>query len=111
MNGTSIIPSGTEAMSAGNVVFGGMIGLGIDAVSGAMNKYPRPSHSGDDPGRHLPTAVGGAATRPTEPKDVRGTPPRPGRLGKTGQEQSPTRVYKLAGLETFQSSRAPTLTR
>jgi len=27
-------------MSAGNVVFGGMIGLGIDAVSGAMNKYP-----------------------------------------------------------------------
>ena len=40
VNGTSIIPSGTEAMSAGNVVFGGMIGLGIDAVSGAMNKYP-----------------------------------------------------------------------
>ena len=27
-------------MSASNVVFGGMIGLGIDAVSGAMNKYP-----------------------------------------------------------------------
>ena len=26
-------------MTAGNVVFGGVIGLGIDAASGAMNKY------------------------------------------------------------------------
>jgi hypothetical protein len=26
-------------MAAGNVVFGGVIGLGIDAASGAMNKY------------------------------------------------------------------------
>lgn len=38
--GSSIIPSGTEAMAAGNVVFGGIIGLGVDAASGAMNKYP-----------------------------------------------------------------------
>ena len=38
--GSSIIPSGTEAMAAGNVVFGGLIGLGVDAASGAMNKYP-----------------------------------------------------------------------
>ena len=110
MNGTSIIPSGTEAMSAGNVVFGGMIGLGIDAVSGAMNKYPDlvtvamiPDATCQQP---LAARRHGQLT-----KDVRGTPPRPGRLGKTGQEQSPTRVYKLAGLETFQSSRAPTLTR
>jgi hypothetical protein len=27
-------------MTAGNVVFGGIIGLGVDAASGAMNKYP-----------------------------------------------------------------------
>jgi hypothetical protein len=27
-------------MAAGNVVFGGLIGLGVDAASGAMNKYP-----------------------------------------------------------------------
>lgn len=40
VNGSSIIPSGTEAMAAGNVVFGGLIGLGVDAASGAMNKYP-----------------------------------------------------------------------
>lgn len=38
--GSSIIPSGTESMAAGNVVFGGLIGLGVDAASGAMNKYP-----------------------------------------------------------------------
>jgi hypothetical protein len=40
VTGSSIIPSGTEAMAAGNVVFGGIIGLGVDAASGAMNKYP-----------------------------------------------------------------------
>lgn len=40
VNGASIIPSGTEAMTAGNVIFGGVIGLGVDAASGAMNKYP-----------------------------------------------------------------------
>jgi hypothetical protein len=38
--GSSIIPSGTEAMAAGNVLFGGVVGLGVDAMSGAMNKYP-----------------------------------------------------------------------
>lgn len=40
VTGSSIIPSNAEAMSAGNVVFGGLIGLGVDAASGAMNKYP-----------------------------------------------------------------------
>ena len=38
--GSSIIPSNTEAMAAGNVIFGGFIGLGVDAATGAMNKYP-----------------------------------------------------------------------
>jgi hypothetical protein len=40
VTGSSIIPSGTETMTAGNVLFGGVIGLGVDAASGAMNKYP-----------------------------------------------------------------------
>ena len=40
LTGSSIIPSGTEAMAAGNVIFGGVVGLGVDAASGAMNKYP-----------------------------------------------------------------------
>ena len=32
--------SNAEAISAGNVIFGGVLGLGVDAVSGALNKYP-----------------------------------------------------------------------
>jgi len=38
-DGVGIIASNTETMSAGNIVFGGVVGLGVDAVSGAMNKY------------------------------------------------------------------------
>jgi len=40
LTGTSMIPSNTESMAAGNVLLGGVIGLGVDAASGAMNKYP-----------------------------------------------------------------------
>ena len=38
-DGVGLIASGTEAMAAGNILLGGPIGLGVDAVSGAMNKY------------------------------------------------------------------------
>jgi hypothetical protein len=38
--GTAIIPSNIEGMTAGNLLFGGVIGIGVDAASGAMNKYP-----------------------------------------------------------------------
>lgn len=38
--GSSMIPSNTESMAAGNVLLGGVIGLGVDAASGAINKYP-----------------------------------------------------------------------
>jgi hypothetical protein len=38
--GSSMIPSNTESMAAGNVVLGGVIGLGVDAATGALNKYP-----------------------------------------------------------------------
>ncbi len=37
--GKGVIGSTTEAMVAGNLLAGGVIGLGIDAASGAMNKY------------------------------------------------------------------------
>ena len=37
--GVGVLASETEIMTAGNVVFGGVIGLGIDAASGAMNKF------------------------------------------------------------------------
>jgi uncharacterized protein YceK len=38
-DGVGILASETEIMTAGNILFGGVIGLGIDAASGAMNKY------------------------------------------------------------------------
>jgi hypothetical protein len=38
-DGTGVIASHTEAMAAGNIIAGGIIGLGVDAASGAMNRY------------------------------------------------------------------------
>ena len=54
-DGAATLASHTEVMTAGNILFGGVIGLGVDAASGAMNKYdpgvevsmsPRPSCGG-----------------------------------------------------------------
>jgi len=38
-DGTGVVVSSMEAMTAGNLIVGGIIGLGVDAASGAMNKY------------------------------------------------------------------------
>ncbi len=38
--GVGVLASGLEVMSAGNLVVGGVVGIGIDAASGAMHKYP-----------------------------------------------------------------------
>jgi hypothetical protein len=38
-DGIGIIGSNAEGMAAGNLLVGGVVGLGIDAASGAMNKY------------------------------------------------------------------------
>lgn len=38
-DGIMIVPSNFQEMTAGNFIAGGIIGLGIDAASGAMNKY------------------------------------------------------------------------
>jgi hypothetical protein len=38
-DGSTVIASNTETMAAGNLLVGGVVGLGVDAVSGAMNKY------------------------------------------------------------------------
>ena len=37
--GTGVIASSLETMTAGNVLLGGVIGLGVDAATGAMNHY------------------------------------------------------------------------
>lgn len=40
VNSVNYITPGAEIMTAGNVIFGGVVGLGVDAASGAMNHYP-----------------------------------------------------------------------
>jgi len=35
-----VISSSFEAWTAGNLVFGGVVGLGVDAATGAINEYP-----------------------------------------------------------------------
>jgi hypothetical protein len=72
--GVGVLASETEIMTAGNVVFGGVIGLGIDAASGAMNKYqpgvevvmsPIPNCGAPKKGRGVPMA--GTPVPPQEP--------------------------------------------
>lgn len=36
---TKVLPSDVEAMTLGNILVGGVIGLAVDAGTGAMNKY------------------------------------------------------------------------
>lgn len=38
--GIGTLKSGTQLMTAGNIILGGVIGLGVDAATGAMNDYP-----------------------------------------------------------------------
>jgi hypothetical protein len=38
-DGKGVITSMTEEMTAGNIIVGGVVGLAVDASSGAMNKY------------------------------------------------------------------------
>ena len=38
--GSLTVESGYEAMNAGNILLGGVSGLGVDAATGAMWKYP-----------------------------------------------------------------------
>jgi hypothetical protein len=37
---TAVIPSNFEGWTVGNLIFGGIIGVGVDAATGAMNDYP-----------------------------------------------------------------------
>lgn len=39
-DGVAVIPSNFEGMTLGNILIGGIVGVGIDAASGAMNEYP-----------------------------------------------------------------------
>ena len=40
LSGMTVLSSTVEAMTLGNLVIGGLVGVGIDAASGAMHRYP-----------------------------------------------------------------------
>jgi uncharacterized protein YceK len=39
-DGFGLIPSNFQGWTVGNIVLGGIIGLGVDAATGAINEYP-----------------------------------------------------------------------
>ena len=39
-DGTGVLISSFEGWTAGNIILGGVVGLAVDAGSGAMNSYP-----------------------------------------------------------------------
>lgn len=39
-DGSGIIPSNFQGWTLGNILLGGVIGLGVDAATGALNEYP-----------------------------------------------------------------------
>jgi hypothetical protein len=74
--GVGILASEVEIMTAGNVLFGGVIGLGINAASGAMNKYepgvevamtPIPNCGRPGKGRGVPMASTPIPPQPRPP--------------------------------------------
>jgi hypothetical protein len=40
-DGVAVVPSSVQAMTAGNLLAGGLIGVAVDASSGAMHHYPQ----------------------------------------------------------------------
>jgi len=68
--GVGTLASHTEIMTAGNVLFGGIVGLGVDAASGAMNTY--------DPGVEvIMTPMPGCGTRNGRGVPMANTPLKP----------------------------------
>jgi hypothetical protein len=60
-----LIPTSTETMAAGNVIAGGVVGLAVDAATGAMNKYNDSNQIAMIPiAGCKPGAVAGSASAP-----------------------------------------------
>jgi hypothetical protein len=63
LTGSNQVASKTKAMALGNVVFGGLIGVGIDVASGAAYDYPDVVHVSMR-GAELPAAPAASDPRP-----------------------------------------------
>jgi hypothetical protein len=64
-----VISSNMESMTAGNIILGGVIGLGVDAMTGAMNKYTPEIQV-------IMTPVPGCGTPPARPPGAAPARPR-----------------------------------
>jgi hypothetical protein len=70
-DGIGVIGTSAEAMAAGNVIAGGVIGLGIDAASGAMHKYTEQNQITMQPVPNCRPPAAVAAPAPVTPVPVR----------------------------------------
>jgi uncharacterized protein YceK len=61
--GFATIPSNFEGWTVGNILLGGIIGLGVDAATGAINEYP---HAFQVP--MIPASAPSASVPPGSPK-------------------------------------------
>lgn len=66
-DGAGVIPSNFEGWTAGNLLIGGIIGVGVDAATGAINEYP---HSYQVPMMPLAAAQLPAPPQYTLPADA-----------------------------------------
>ena len=62
-----VVASKFEGMTAGNLILGGAIGIGVDAASGAMNHYPKSVDIEMEP-LEAAAATTPAPTPPAEPQ-------------------------------------------
>jgi uncharacterized protein YceK len=79
-DGMSVVKSSTKAMMAGNLLFGGVIGAGVDAASGAAYDYPNVLQimMGDSISQPAPAAAPAAtAEAPAAPATAAAAPAAP----------------------------------
>jgi hypothetical protein len=68
----AVIPSNFEGWTVGNLIFGGIVGVGIDAATGAMNEYPNSFQVPMQPLAAAPAAPAtSAAPSATTPKTAK----------------------------------------
>ena len=59
-DGTGVLASNMDGITAGNVVFGGVVGVGVDAATGAMNQYAPQADIVMAPDGSCPTSPAGS---------------------------------------------------
>lgn len=99
---TYLVHSGLETATLGNVFIGGLIGVGIDAATGANNHYDSPANV---------TLVPVIASAASASHDASGTPPSiaaaPGSAAKANAPATAQAPLNVASTETPKTASAP----